>query len=92
MSKRIDKLISELFADSVYIEILCSIYENEITSASIAKMLNLNKDEVTKKIDFLVKHNLVVRTLKNRSYTFTLKNPKVCDSILMLKDAIYSIQ
>ena len=92
MDKQINKLISDLFFDPTYIEILCSIYESEVTASSIANLLDLNEDEVVQKLDTLVKNNLVYRKPKEQFYVYSLANPKVCDSILSLKDSFYSIR
>ena len=92
MDKQINKLISNLFSDPNYIEILCSIYESEVTASSIANLLGLDEDKVVQKLDTLIKNNLVYRKPKEQFYVYTLANPKVCDSILSLKDSFYSIR
>ena len=92
MDKQINKLISNLFSDPNYIEILCSIYESEVTASSIANLLGLDEDKVVQKLDTLIKNNLVYRKPKEQFYVYTLANPKVCDSILNLKDSFHSIR
>ncbi|MEW6196428.1 MAG: winged helix-turn-helix domain-containing protein [Bacteroidota bacterium] len=91
MDKHVNKLISNLFSDPIYIEILCSIYENEVTASSIASLIDLKENEVIQKLDTLVKNNLVYRKPKGQFYVYSLANPKVCDSILNLKDSFQSI-
>ena len=92
MDKQINKLINDLFSDPTYIGILCSIYESEVTASSIASLIDLDENEVIQKLDILVKNNLVYRKLKERFYVYSLANPKVCDSILSLKDSFHSIR
>lgn len=91
MDKQINKLISELFSDLAYIKILCSIYESEVSASSIASLIDLDEDEVIQKLNTLVKNNLVYRKPKEKFYVYSLANPKVCDSILSLKDSFHSI-
>lgn len=92
MDKQINKLISDLFSDPTYIKILCSIYESEVTAFSIASLIGLDEDEVIQKLDTLIKNNLVYRKPKEQFYVYSLANPKVCDSILTLKDSFQSIR
>src|SRR3972149_1955160 len=91
MDNQINKLISDLFSDPSYIEILCSIYENEVTSSSIAKLVELDENEVIQKLDALMENNLVCRRGEKLFYVYSLANPKMCDSILNLKDSFNSI-
>lgn len=88
MNSESNELIDGLFSDSMNIEILCSIYENEVTADSIANLLNLNEDEVTKKLELLYNKSFVKRRQKGNDIVYRLVNPKVCDSILMLRDSI----
>ena len=92
MDMQINKLISDLFSDPAYIGILCSIYESEVTASSIASLIDIDEDEVIQKLDTLVKNNLVYRKPKEQFYVYSLANPKVCDSILNLKDSFHSIR
>ena len=88
MNSKSNELIAGLFSDSMNIEILCSIYENEVTADSIANLLNLNEDEVTKKLELLYNKSFVKRSQKENGFVYSLANPKVCDYILSLKDSI----
>ncbi|MCL5030901.1 MAG: helix-turn-helix domain-containing protein [Bacteroidetes bacterium] len=88
MSSKSNELIAGLFSDSENIQILCSIYENEVSADTIANLLNLNEDEVTKKLELLYNKSLVKRRQKENSIVYSLVNPKVCDYILSLKDSI----
>ena len=87
--KNIDEIIKNIFADSFCVNVICSIYEAELTSFAISDLLNLNDDVIKEKLRLLLEMNLVKKVTKNSNDYFTLTNPKVCDSILMLKDAIY---
>jgi predicted transcriptional regulator len=81
-------LIAELFHDSRNIEVLCSIYENEVTPNEIATMLEMPESEVTQRLEMLHKNSLVNRTKRKSLVLYSLVNPRVCDSILSLRDAI----
>lgn len=87
--KNVDEIIKNIFADSFCVNVICSIYEAELTSFAISDLLNLNDDVIKEKLRLLLEMNLVKKVTKNSNDYFTLTNPKVCDSILMLKDAIY---
>ena len=88
LNTKSNELIAGLFSDSMSIEILCSIYENEVTAEAIANLLNLNEDEVTKKLELLFNKSFVKRRQKGNSFIYSLVNPKVCDYILSLRDSI----
>ena len=88
MNSESNELIAGLFSDSMNIEILCSIYENEVTAEAITNLLNFNEDEVTKKLEMLFNNSFVKRRQKGNSFIYSLVNPKVCDSILSLRDSI----
>ena len=91
MSSKSNELIAGLFSDSENIQILCSIYENEVSADTIANLLNLNEDEVTKKLELLYNKSLVKRKQKGNGIVYSLANPKVCDYILMLRDSVQLI-
>lgn len=88
MDSELNKLIAELFSDSKNIQILCSIYENEVTAETIANILNLSEEEVAKQLEMLCSQSFVNRKRKGNNIIYSLINPKVCDSILRLKDSI----
>lgn len=87
--KNVDEIIKNIFADSFCVNVICSIYEAELTSFAISGLLNLDDAIIEEKLRTLLEMGLVKKITKNSSDYFTLTNPKVCDSILMLKDAIY---
>ena len=91
MNSESNELIAGLFSDSMNIEILCSIYENEVSADTIADLLNLNEDEVTKKLELPDNKSLVKRRQKENGIVYSLVNPKVCDYILMLRDSVQLI-
>ena len=88
MEAELYKLIAALFSDSENTQILCSIYENEVTTDAIPNLLNLTKDEVIKKLELLYNKFLIKRRQKGNGIAYSLVNPKVCDYILMLRDSI----
>lgn len=87
MNRKSDKLISDLFSDPKNIKILCSIYENEVSAADISDLLNLTEVEVINRLEILYKNSLVSKRKLKNSTVYSLKNPKVCDSILFLRDS-----
>jgi len=48
LNSKSNELIAELFSDSLNIQILCSIYDKEVTSDAVASLLNLNEENITK--------------------------------------------
>ncbi len=88
LNSKSNELIAGLFSDSMNIEILCSIYESEVTADAIANLLNLNEDEVTQKLELLYNKSFVKRNRKENGFVYSLVNPKVCDYILMLRDSV----
>ena len=75
MEAELYKLITGLFSDSGNIQILCSIYENEVTAYAIADLLNLTKDEVMKKLELLYNKFLIKRRQKGNGIAYSLVNP-----------------
>ena len=88
MDSKLYELIARLFSDSMNIQILCSIYENEVTADTIAALLDLDKKDVAKRLEMLRKQSLVWRKQRGSNIVYSLINPKVCDSILMLRDSM----
>lgn len=82
------ELIAELFHDSKSIQILCSIYENEVSADAIANLLDMNNEEVTDRLELLCNASLVNRRQDGDLIVYSLVNPKVCDAILSLRDSI----
>ena len=81
-------MIAELFSDSKNIQILCSIYENDVSADVIANLLEMNEPEVVERLEMLRKGSLVNRRQEGAGVVYSLVNPKVCDSILSLRDSI----
>ena len=88
MDSDLNKAIAELFSDSRNIEILCSIYENEVSAETIAKVLGMSESEVAERLEILRKESFVNRRQKRDGVFYSMLNPKVCDSILSLRDSI----
>lgn len=82
------EIIAELFYDPRNIEVLCSIYENEISLGAIVKVLGITESEVTERLVSLCKRHLVNCREEADGTVYSLANPKVCDSILSLRDSI----
>ncbi len=75
MEAELYKLIAALFSDSENTQILCSIYENEVTMDAIPDLLNLTKDEVIKKLELLYNKFLIKRRQKGNGIAYSLVNP-----------------
>ena len=88
MNVNSNELIAGLFSDPINIQILCSIYENEVTADTISNILDLTEEEVNKRLDILCKQSLINRRQKGNNIFYSLSNPIICDSILKLKDSI----
>ncbi len=88
LNSKSNELIAGLFSDSLNIQILCSIYDNEVSADTVASMLDLNIEEVSKYLDILCKQSLVNRKQRGDYIVYSLINPNVCNSILALRDSI----
>ncbi len=88
MNSELYKAIAELFSDPKNIQILCSIYENEVSADVIANLLDMNESEVVERLEMLRKEPLVNRRQQGDGVVYSLVNPKVCDSILSLRDSM----
>ena len=80
--------IAQLFSDSRNVEVLCSIYENEVSAGEIAKLLDMSESEVAERLETLCKESFVDRRQRGEGVFYSMVNPKVCDSILSLRDSI----
>jgi predicted transcriptional regulator len=90
LNSKSNELIAGLFSDSINIEILCSIYENEVTADVVANLLDLNEEEVVRHLEKLCAQLFVIKRQRENDVVYSLINPKVCDSILSLRDSIES--
>ncbi|MCL4551075.1 MAG: hypothetical protein M1495_21200 [Bacteroidetes bacterium] len=89
---KVDATIKNIFSDSGLVDVICSVYEQQLTILAIASLLNLNYEIIDERLKKLLDLKLVKKIEKENEEYFTLTYPKVCDSILMLKDAIHSIR
>ena len=90
LNSKSNELIAGLFSDSLNIQILCSIYDKEVTADAVVSLLNLNEEEVTKHLETLCGKSFVIKRQRENNVVYSLINPKVCDSILTLRDSIES--
>ncbi len=88
MNSKSNELIAGLFSDSINIEILCSIYENEVNAVTIANLLSLDEGAVARHLELLCEQSFVNKRQSGNDVVYSLINPKVCDSILSLSDSI----
>ncbi len=85
----IDWTLNKIFSDPVLVKVICSMYDNYLTVNDIANLLDLHHSIVEEHLSSLFKMNLVKKTLHSNGDYYTIINPQICDSILMLKDSIY---
>ncbi len=88
MHSNSNELIAGLFSDSLNIQIICSIYENEVSAQMIANILSLDEEDISRHLEILSSQFLVSKKQRGKEMVYSLINPKVCDSILMLRDAV----
>lgn len=88
MNSDVNKTIAGLFADAKNIQILCSIYENEVAADIIANLLDMDETEVVQRLEMLFEESFVNRRHEGNGTVYSMTNPKVCDSILSLRDSI----
>ena len=62
--------------------------KNYLKVDEISILLNLNVDEVEKCLELLCGTGLVIKKEKATATLYSLKNNKVCDAMLMLKDEL----
>jgi len=86
-----DETLKNIFSDPAITNIICSVYDQHLTLDAIANLLNLGSELVNIHLKKLVDLNLVKKVQKENQEYFIISNSKVCDSILMLKDAIQRI-
>lgn len=87
----IDRTLNIIFSDPVLVKVICSMYENYLTVNDIANLLDLDNSSVEAHLSSLFQMNLVKKSIHSNGDHYTLVNPKICDSILMLRDSIYQI-
>lgn len=85
----ISNIVSKIFADKINIGILCSLYDKNLCASAISSILNMEIDELERHLEILVQYNILTKIQNDSDISYYLKEPKVCDSILMLKDALY---
>jgi len=86
------ELLCEIFSDKLNIEVLCSIYDKKLSANQISVILNIPKIEAIKLLEHLFQIGVISKTIIDETDCFFLLQPKICDSIMMLKDALYNIK
>lgn len=87
----INSTIKEIFTEPKLMEVLCSLYDNDLNPAEISSLLDIDLDEVEKCMALLCKAGLVTNKIKDGIEFHSIANTKVCDAILMLKDELYKV-
>jgi hypothetical protein len=85
------ELCREIFNDKLNIEVLCSIYDKKLSIDQIASMLTISAIEAREIINHLLQIGIVSIISVDQIEKYYLRQPKICDSIIMLKDAVYSL-
>jgi soluble P-type ATPase len=88
----VDETLKNIFSDSTIVNVICSVYDRELTSIAIANLLSLDNDRISIYLEKLLDLKLIKKLKKENQEYFALINPKICDSILMLKDAIRGLK
>jgi soluble P-type ATPase len=88
----VDETLKNIFSDSTIVNVICSVYDRELTSIAIANLLSLDNDRISIYLEKLLDLKLIKKLKKENQEYFALINPKICDSILMLKDAIRGLR
>jgi len=86
----VNEIIKNIFSDTNLLEIICSLYERELTPEQLAEQNNLDELHLAEQIKLLEKYKLIRQVNKEGIKYYTSANPKVCDSIISLKDALYN--
>ncbi len=89
--KHVNETLSSIFTEIGLVDVICSLYEKQLTSVEIGILLDLDHTTIENNLNQLINMNLVKKIKKNNTELFMVTNPKLCDSILMLKDALYLI-
>ena len=84
----LNETIKTLFTEPKLQNVICSLYENDLKADEISILLNLNVDEVERCLELLCRTGLVIKKEKATATLYSLKNNKVCDAMLMLKDEL----
>ncbi len=87
----VNETLKNIFSDADLVDVFCSLYENHLTSTKIAKLVNLDSITIENYLRQLLEMKLIKKFSVNDTDSYTVVNPKVCDSILLLKDALYRI-
>jgi hypothetical protein len=84
----INETLKNIFSDPAITNIICSVYVQHLTLDPIANLLNFDSELVNIRLKKLVDLNLVEKLQKENQECFIISNSRICDSILMLKNAI----
>lgn len=85
------ELCREIFNNKLNVEVLCSIYDKKLSTDQIASMLTISAIEAQEIINHLLQIGIVSIISVDQIEKYYLRQPKICDSIIMLKDAVYSL-
>jgi predicted transcriptional regulator len=89
-SKNVNDILKKIFSSPDLIEIICSLYEREMTLPQIAGQLDYEVSTLINQIQLLKKYKLLRSVNRNGVEYYMSANQKVCDSLINLKDALYN--
>ncbi|HEX2868996.1 MAG TPA: helix-turn-helix domain-containing protein [Ignavibacteriales bacterium] len=89
---KVDETLRDIFSEPQIINVICSVYEKELTPSAISGFTSLDSEVINGHLEKLTDLGLVKKVKKGSEEYFSLAYPKVCDAILMLKDAVLSIK
>lgn len=84
-------LFSEILSDKINIDIICLMYDNQLSTKTVSALLDLDIDEIKHRMEILLSSGIISKLHRDYDDFYYLTEPKVCDSILMLKDAVYRL-
>jgi len=87
----VNETLKNIFSNAGLIDVICSLYEKHLTSLEIGELLNLDNVTIENHLILLLDMKLIKKKSYNKIDSYIVANSKVCDSILMLKDAIYRV-
>jgi predicted transcriptional regulator len=68
------------------------MYDKKLSANQMSTILNISKVEATKLLEHLFQIGVISKTIIDKVDCYFLLQPKICDSIMMLKDALYNIK
>ena len=68
----VDETLKNIFSDSGIVNVICSVYEQELTSLAIASLLNIDAEMINSHLKKLLDLKLVKKLRKENQEYYTL--------------------